>query len=48
MYHDLKRTARAIVFAHYTYCFAALSLPSSLLKLPFIRVRSLVGRSLGA
>ena len=34
MYQNVKRTCRAIVFAHHTYCFAALSLPSSLLKLP--------------
>ena len=36
MYQNVKRTCRAIVFAHKTYCFAALSLPSpsSLLKLP--------------
>ena len=36
MYQNVKRTCRAIVFAHLTYCFAALSLPSpsSLLKLP--------------
>ena len=38
MYQNVKRTCRAIVFAHYTYCFVALSLPSpsSLLKLPII------------
>ena len=37
MYQNVKRTRRAIVFAHETYCFAALSLPpSSLLKLPSI------------
>ena len=36
MYQNFKRTCRAIVFAHETHCFAALSLPSpsSLLKLP--------------
>ena len=36
MYQNVKRTCRAIVFAHQVYCFAALSLPlpSSLLKLP--------------
>ena len=36
MYQNVKRACRAIVFAHETYCFAALSLPSpsSLLKLP--------------
>ena len=35
MYQNVKRTCRAIVFSHVTYCFAALSLtlPSSLLKL---------------
>ena len=35
MYQNVKRTCRAIVFAHLTYCFATLSLPSplSLLKL---------------
>ena len=35
MYQNVKRTCRAIVFAHQTYCFAALSLPSpsSLIKL---------------
>ena len=36
IYQNVKRTCRAIVFVHYSYCFAALSLtlPSSLLKLP--------------
>ena len=36
MYQVVQRTCRAIVFAHSTYRFAALSLPSpsSLLKLP--------------
>ena len=33
MYQNVKRTCRAIVFAHLTYCFAALSLPLSLIKL---------------
>ena len=34
MYQNAKRTCRAIVFAHETYCFAALlmPLPSSLLR----------------
>ena len=41
MYQNVKRTRRAIVFAHLTYCFVALSLssPSSLLKLPNIAVK---------
>ena len=34
MYHNLKCTCRAIVFAHNTYCLAALPFPSSLLKFP--------------
>ena len=36
MHQNVKRTCRAIVFAHQAYCFAVLSLPSplSLLKLP--------------
>ena len=34
MYQNVKRKCRAIVFAHQAYCFAALSLPSPLLKLP--------------
>ena len=37
MYHHIKRTCKAcsvIIFAHYTDCFVALSLPSSLRKLP--------------
>ena len=40
MYQNVKRTCRAIVFAHQVYCFAALSLPSplSLLKLPNVAV----------
>ena len=40
MYQNVKRTCRAIVFPHCTYFFAALSLPlpSSLLKLPFIKM----------
>ena len=36
MYQNVKRTCRAIVFAHLTYCFAAFSLPSpSSLLQPF-------------
>ena len=40
MYQNVKRTCRAVVVAHLTYCFAALSLssPSSLLKLPNVRL----------
>ena len=36
MYENVKRACRAIVLAHYTCCFAVLSLPLllSLLKLP--------------
>ena len=36
MYTNVKRTCRAIVFAHQTYCFVAWSLPSasSFRKLP--------------
>ena len=36
MYQNLKRTRKAIVLAHQTYCFVAFSLPlpSSLLKFP--------------
>ena len=36
MYQIVKRTCRAIVFAHKAYCFVALSLPlpSSFLKIP--------------
>ena len=36
MYQNEKRTCRAIVFAHYTYCFVASLLPSaaSFRKLP--------------
>ena len=39
MYQNVKRTRTAIVFAHETYCYAALSFtsPSSLLKLPNIK-----------
>ena len=35
IYQHLKRTCRAIVFPHQTYCFAALSLPSPSLLLKF-------------
>ena len=39
MYRSVKRTCRAIVFAHLTYCFAAFSLPlPSLLKLPYTAI----------
>ena len=39
MYQNVKRRRRAIVFAHLTYCFVALSLSLSLLKLPNIAVK---------
>ena len=46
MYQNVKRMCRAIVFAHLTYCFAALSLPSpsSLLKLPNNRINVLFSK----
>ena len=44
-YQNVKRTCRAAVFAHQTYCFAALSLPSSLHKLPNKPVRRSVSQS---
>ena len=40
MYQNVKHTCRTIVFAHLTYCFEALSLPSpSWLLKPGLHVR---------
>ena len=45
MYQNIKRTYRAIVFPHLTYCFAALPSPSSLLKLVISRAFYIVPSS---